>query len=77
MSARGFKQRCAKTIDVHGTHTHTHTHDRDRQWAVLSGEVSNVFFLEFHDSSERAASECHCSRTEPLVQKSSFVLVNE
>ena len=24
MSARGFKQRCAKTIDAHGTHTHTH-----------------------------------------------------
>ena len=26
MSARGFKQRCTKTINTHGTHTHTHTH---------------------------------------------------
>ena len=25
MSARGFKQRCTKTINTHGTHTHTHT----------------------------------------------------
>ena len=23
MSARGFKQRCTKTINTHGTHTHT------------------------------------------------------
>src|SRR4029434_6512182 len=25
MSARGFKQRCTKIINAHGTHTHTHT----------------------------------------------------
>src|SRR4029434_3486768 len=28
ISARGFKQRCTKTINRHGTHTHTHTHRR-------------------------------------------------
>ena len=26
MSARGFKQRCTKTINTHGTHTHTGEH---------------------------------------------------
>ena len=40
MSARGFKQRCTKTINTHDTHTHTHTHTQENMLAMQCKSIN-------------------------------------
>src|SRR4029434_1885808 len=47
MSARGFKQRCTKTINRHGTHTHTHTQENTHTKKKKSNKNKKIFIIHY------------------------------